>query len=210
MTSVSTPPYWVEFKLVPELGSPIHNYGYLLRVLHEFILDYLKSSTAQLNLDEITDIIRILLRPIHRYHRACAMLIDETFQAHFILDSLHMNIEPEPEDDESVHVHSLARAEAYMNVGVSEWYRYFILADVPTDCANIVLDQDELDGLDTEMVTDCETDPCSICVEPYTTGQMTTLLPVCRHRFHEECIQQWLGQYAPTCPMCRRNVRLKS
>ena len=34
---------------------------------------------------------------------------------------------------------------------------------------------------------------CSICLEPLTSGQFARSLP-CRHSFHRDCIDEWLGR----------------
>ena len=44
-------------------------------------------------------------------------------------------------------------------------------------------------------------DECSICIE---YGRMYTLRP-CQHRFHKDCISQWLS-WNSTCPECRQQV----
>lgn len=40
---------------------------------------------------------------------------------------------------------------------------------------------------------------CSICLEDNPDFE----LPLCGHRFHSDCIQQWL-LIKPECPMCRK------
>jgi E3 ubiquitin-protein ligase RNF13 len=41
---------------------------------------------------------------------------------------------------------------------------------------------------------------CSICLEDYNGGEMLRRLP-CRHLFHTNCIDTWLSQRHPVCPM---------
>lgn len=41
---------------------------------------------------------------------------------------------------------------------------------------------------------------CRVCLRPYTAGDTLRRLP-CRHRFHRECIDQWLLHRHPTCPV---------
>ena len=45
---------------------------------------------------------------------------------------------------------------------------------------------------------------CSICLEPMTE-KVATLLP-CGHRFHSECIKNWMTSRKKKCPNCKRRV----
>lgn len=48
-------------------------------------------------------------------------------------------------------------------------------------------------------------DVCEICLQNYTRGEHCRRLP-CLHRFHSECIDEWLRN-ATQCPVCRHDVR---
>lgn len=43
---------------------------------------------------------------------------------------------------------------------------------------------------------------CCVCLEDYAAGDVVKILPGCRHRYHAECIDQWLGRHN-LCPVCR-------
>jgi hypothetical protein len=43
---------------------------------------------------------------------------------------------------------------------------------------------------------------CSICMEEYEQGERLIELP-CSHRFHHGCIEPWLTERHPTCPLCK-------
>jgi hypothetical protein len=54
-----------------------------------------------------------------------------------------------------------------------------------------------------EMIIKTE-EECSICEESISVGSKTILL-VCKHVFHEQCITKWrFGQRNNTCPNCRQ------
>lgn len=42
---------------------------------------------------------------------------------------------------------------------------------------------------------------CRICLRPYQTNQMVRKLPGCNHKFHLDCIDNWLLHSHPTCPI---------
>ena len=41
---------------------------------------------------------------------------------------------------------------------------------------------------------------CGICLDSYSIGQFRKYLP-CGHRFHNECIEQWLKKQSTNCPL---------
>lgn len=45
-----------------------------------------------------------------------------------------------------------------------------------------------------------EQEVCGICLESYLLGQIRKHLP-CGHKFHSECIIEWLQSHATTCPL---------
>lgn len=42
---------------------------------------------------------------------------------------------------------------------------------------------------------------CRICLHGYQTGQFVRKLPRCKHKFHRDCIDNWLLHSRPTCPI---------
>lgn len=53
----------------------------------------------------------------------------------------------------------------------------------------------------TNMLTD---NNCSICLEPLTENAVTAL--PCGHRFHKDCIVNWLSRSQGKCSLCRKYV----
>lgn len=50
---------------------------------------------------------------------------------------------------------------------------------------------------------------CSPCLENITRNESCIALK-CGHRFHKDCMQQWLRNYARFCPNCRKEVSGKT
>ncbi|PWA60093.1 zinc finger, RING/FYVE/PHD-type [Artemisia annua] len=48
---------------------------------------------------------------------------------------------------------------------------------------------------------------CAVCLSVFEDGQMIRALPNCKHNFHAECIDKWLGSQS-SCPICRHEVEL--
>lgn len=42
--------------------------------------------------------------------------------------------------------------------------------------------------------------PCSVCMELYSAGETLAKLP-CGHSFHKDCIERWLLNSSPNCPL---------
>ena len=47
---------------------------------------------------------------------------------------------------------------------------------------------------------------CSICLEALFASNLTTNITDCGHRFHSECIIDWVQRGHVTCPMCRGEI----
>ncbi|KAL6999291.1 RING-type E3 ubiquitin transferase [Sarracenia purpurea var. burkii] len=46
---------------------------------------------------------------------------------------------------------------------------------------------------------------CIVCLEDFRSGELTRMLPSCEHRFHLQCIDEWLTRHS-SCPVCRKHV----
>lgn len=46
---------------------------------------------------------------------------------------------------------------------------------------------------------------CAVCLEDYRDGEKLRVLP-CNHRFHRDCIDQWLSTRQPLCPICKHDA----
>lgn len=50
--------------------------------------------------------------------------------------------------------------------------------------------------------TATSTTECAVCLSMIENEEMARLLPNCKHVFHAECVDKWLGSHS-TCPICR-------
>jgi len=50
-----------------------------------------------------------------------------------------------------------------------------------------------------------EGDVCSICLKIFSVGVLDVTLELCNHKFHKECIDQWM-LITKTCPICRADI----
>merc|ERR1719401_2763741 len=48
-------------------------------------------------------------------------------------------------------------------------------------------------------------DECSICQDSFDAEKPIKRTP-CGHYFHEECLGNWLGNFARSCPLCRNDL----
>ncbi|KAL1315751.1 RING-H2 finger protein ATL30-like [Arachis hypogaea] len=49
---------------------------------------------------------------------------------------------------------------------------------------------------------------CAICLLEFEDDTVLRLLPVCRHVFHQECVDLWLQRHK-TCPVCRTDLETR-
>lgn len=72
----------------------------------------------------------------------------------------------------------------------------------------VILQKKELDKHQLRKYKDMnketkEVNPsCTVCMEEFEEESMVRKM-VCKHVFHQECIDKWLLEYSYKCPMCR-------
>ncbi|KAF6166557.1 hypothetical protein GIB67_005419 [Kingdonia uniflora] len=54
-------------------------------------------------------------------------------------------------------------------------------------------------------VTESTRDDCAVCLLELEEDDYVRTLPVCRHAFHVDCIDEWLRSHA-NCPLCRAGI----
>jgi len=47
---------------------------------------------------------------------------------------------------------------------------------------------------------------CSICIAPFVVGDVMRVMK-CGHRFHKDCVDEWLSRYKAVCPLCKVDMR---
>mmetsp|Transcript_22960 Transcript_22960/g.74809 ORF Transcript_22960/g.74809 Transcript_22960/m.74809 type:complete len:218 (+) Transcript_22960:13-666(+) len=50
-----------------------------------------------------------------------------------------------------------------------------------------------------------EEEQCTVCRVEFDAGEMLTVLPKCGHRYHSDCLAQWLKQ-SKLCAICKQDV----
>ncbi|XP_057767217.1 RING-H2 finger protein ATL56-like [Salvia miltiorrhiza] len=48
---------------------------------------------------------------------------------------------------------------------------------------------------------------CAICLDSFREGDNCRKIPICKHLFHSNCVDRWIGR-KPNCPVCRTRVDL--
>ncbi|KAJ4788903.1 RING/U-box superfamily protein [Rhynchospora pubera] len=46
---------------------------------------------------------------------------------------------------------------------------------------------------------------CAVCLSMVQEGEEVRQVPICKHMFHQECIDMWFYSHS-TCPLCRTKV----
>ena len=46
---------------------------------------------------------------------------------------------------------------------------------------------------------------CTICFSQYEEKQIITKIQNCKHDFHFECLEEWLGK-EKVCPVCKQEI----
>lgn len=70
------------------------------------------------------------------------------------------------------------------------------------------LDKDAVDALPIVHSTDLDESvitECPVCLTKFEPEDSLRLLPVCKHVFHQECIDSWFESHS-TCPLCRASL----
>jgi hypothetical protein len=57
-------------------------------------------------------------------------------------------------------------------------------------------------------MTVSEQDLCVICQQNYKEDDLIRQLP-CHHYYHQACIDPWLTEFSPKCPLCKCDVKIE-
>ncbi|CAK9183740.1 unnamed protein product [Ilex paraguariensis] len=61
-----------------------------------------------------------------------------------------------------------------------------------------------IEAMPSVEIREGEDGECVVCLEEWEVGGMAKEMP-CKHRFHGECIEKWLGIHG-SCPVCRHKM----
>lgn len=84
-------------------------------------------------------------------------------------------------------------------------YKYCRSCDADGGCSSTSAQDGERAGGVMDTGADKEDDMCYICLEKYVDNDLIRVLP-CRHKFHANCVDQWLTEVHRVCPLCRHDV----
>jgi E3 ubiquitin-protein ligase RNF13 len=83
------------------------------------------------------------------------------------------------------------------------------MVDQRGSTGNASLSKDDLDKLPCYdyIAKDERSSPvdCAVCLENFKMGDKCRLLPICKHSFHAQCVDEWLLK-TPICPICRTSA----
>lgn len=60
--------------------------------------------------------------------------------------------------------------------------------------------KDQFNSFSKEVLSAGLAVDCPVCMSPMATGETVTTLP-CKHQYHTACIEQWLTNSSPNCPL---------
>ncbi|KAK1416461.1 hypothetical protein QVD17_32252 [Tagetes erecta] len=81
----------------------------------------------------------------------------------------------------------------------------FIITKVSSSCEKLIklakIEISKHNVVDSSGNATC----CSICLQDFEIGNSAGIFPKCEHKFHPECISQWLLTHN-SCPVCRTTI----
>jgi len=82
------------------------------------------------------------------------------------------------------------------------------LEDVPRGISQMEIEQRTHSFIIKERkILSEENKTCAICQNDFENGDKVRQLSlICSHIFHKECIDRWMTEQQPTCPICRKNI----
>ncbi|KAG8638002.1 putative RING-H2 finger protein ATL19 [Manihot esculenta] len=122
---------------------------------------------------------------------------------------------------QAIDNHNRSNLEAQMDILESQSSEHIeeIFLRLPEELAGVYLEEQQKErhqreqtirnlppplDYDTYKTTTSITE-CAICLDEFGSGDLCRLLPLCKHIYHFECINQWLLEEL-TCPICRSPI----
>jgi len=70
---------------------------------------------------------------------------------------------------------------------------------------DIVVTTDDISNINKIELDDTVQDKCSICMSKLEKGDIILDIE-CKHKFHKECLTEYLEKYNHICPICRQDI----
>ncbi|XP_076935191.1 NEP1-interacting protein 2-like [Bidens hawaiensis] len=112
---------------------------------------------------------------------------------------------PDLDDEHACFLHLIEIVAGDLESKLLRDHDHIFLITKVSSCGKLVkLAKTEIsnqDILDSSGNATC----CSICLQDFEVGNSAGIYPKCEHKFHPECISQWLLTHN-SCPVCRTTI----
>lgn len=77
----------------------------------------------------------------------------------------------------------------------------------PLPMSNVVVttSKSDLEKIEAVKLEEKLEEKCSICMSEMEEGEVVSTLK-CNHKYHKECVEEYLSHHSNKCPICRANV----
>ena len=96
---------------------------------------------------------------------------------------------------------------AVMNLLVSHMFIRNDMPLPPLPMSNVIVttSKSDLEKIEAVKLEEKLEEKCSICMSEMEEGEVVSTLK-CNHKYHKECVEEYLSQHSNKCPICRANV----
>jgi hypothetical protein len=96
---------------------------------------------------------------------------------------------------------------AVMNLLMGHMFIRNDMALPPLPMSNVVVttSKSDLEKIKSVKLEEKSDEKCSICMSEMEEGEVVSTLK-CNHKYHKECVEEYLSHHSNKCPICRANV----